>query len=61
MQWTKLGKKIMTQLSAGNIAAFDGSGVTSDELQIFFELLGGAQMATSFQCRQTKGERGVAE
>jgi hypothetical protein len=56
----KAWKNIMSRLAASNvsgIAAFDGGSLTSDDLKAFFEVLGGAQMALSFQSRQPKGER----
>jgi hypothetical protein len=56
----KAWKNIMSKLAASNvsgIAAFDGGSLTSDDLKSFFEVLGGVQMALSFQSRQPKGER----
>lgn len=56
----KAWKNIISKLAASNvsgIAAFDGGRLTSDDLKVFFEVLGGAQMALSFQSRQPKGER----
>jgi hypothetical protein len=56
----KAWKDIMSKLAASNfagIAAFDSGSLKSSDLEAFFEVLGGAQMAITFASRQPKGER----
>jgi hypothetical protein len=56
----KVWKNIMSKLAASNfagIAAFDGGSLKSSDLEAFFEVLGGAQMAITVASRQPKGER----
>jgi hypothetical protein len=59
-EMNKAWESIMSRLAASNfagIAAFDGGSLQSSDLEAFFEVLGGAQMAITFASRQPKGER----
>jgi hypothetical protein len=56
----KSWQNIMSKLASSNfvgIAAFDSGSLQSSDLEAFFEVLGGAQMAITFASRQSKGER----